>query len=87
MSKIKPIGKLILAVIDQAQTKTASGLYLAEKSQEKPKTATVEAVGSEVKKVKAGDCIIYESYAGTEINHQSKDYVLVEEEKVLAIVG
>ena len=84
---IKPLADLVLAKSDPAETKTASGLYLAEKSQEKPKTATVVAVGPDVKNIKAKDKIIYESYSGTDIRHQNDDYVLVKEEKVLAKVG
>lgn len=84
---IKPLAKLILAKIDAAPTKTASGLYLPESATEKPKTATVTAVGPQVKEVKVKDKIIYESYAGTEIKHYSEDYILVTEEKVLAIVS
>ncbi len=89
MSKtdIKPISNLVLATVDKAETKTASGLYLPDNAQEKPKTATVAAVGPEVKKVKAGDRIIYESYSGTEVKYQGEDYVLVAEDKVLATVG
>ena len=83
---IKPLDKLVLATIDSAPTTTASGLYLPESATEKPKTATVVAVGSGVKNVKVGEKIIYESYAGTDIKHQDQDYVLVNEEKILAIV-
>lgn len=89
MSKtdIKPIANLVLATADKAEAKTSSGLYLPENAQEKPKTATVVSVGPEVKKVKAGQQIIYESYSGTEIKYQGEDYVLVAEDKVLATVG
>ena len=87
MASIKPIADLVLAKSDPAQTKTAGGLYLAEKSQEKPKTATVEAVGGKVKDIKVGDQIIYESYSGTDITHNNQDYVLVREDKVLAKLG
>lgn len=89
MSKtdIKPISNLVLATADKAEAKTASGLYLTEDAREKPRTATVVAVGPEVKKVKAGDQIIYESYSGTEVKYQGEDYVLVAEDKVLATIG
>ena len=84
---IKPLADLVLARPDKAETKTTSGLYLPENAQEKPKTATVEAVGSDVKRIKAGDKIIYESYSGTEIKHGGDDYILVKEEKILATVA
>ena len=83
---IKPLADLVLAVLDKAETKTASGLYLPENAQEKPKTATVEAVGSDVKVVKKADRIIYESFSGTEVKHAGVEYILVKEEKILATV-
>lgn len=86
MSKITPLADLVLAQADQAPSQTASGLYLPENSQEKPKTATVKAVGPDVKRVKAGDKIIYESYSGTDFKHDNTEYVLVTEEKILATV-
>ena len=85
-STIKPLADLVLAKSDKAEAKTTSGLYLPENAQEKPKTATVEAVGSAVKSIKAGDKIIFESFSGTEVKHGDVDYILVKEEKILATV-
>ncbi|MCY4010557.1 MAG: co-chaperone GroES [Candidatus Saccharibacteria bacterium] len=84
---IKPLDKLVLATIDVAPTTTASGLYLPENATEKPKTATVVAIGTNVKNIKVGETIIYESYSGTDIKHQDQDYVLVKEEKILATIN
>ena len=63
------------------------GFYLPENATEKPKTATVAAVGPKVEGIKVGDKIIYESYSGTEIKHAEIDFVLVNEEKILATVA
>ncbi|MEM6997279.1 MAG: co-chaperone GroES [Patescibacteria group bacterium] len=87
MSTITPLANLVLATADKAETKTSSGIYLPEGAQEKPKTATVESVGPMVVGVKKGDKIIYESFSGTEVKHGGTDYVLVREDKVLAVVG
>lgn len=84
---IKPLADMVLAAPDKAEAKTTSGLYLPDNAKEKPETATVQAVGSDVKAVKPGDRIIYESYTGKEIKHAGVDYVLVKEEKVLAKVA
>lgn len=88
MSKgtITPLADLVLATSDEAETKTASGLYLPEQAQEKPKTATVEAVGPNVKGIKKGDRIIYRGYSTTDVKHNDTDYILVKEEDVLATV-
>jgi chaperonin GroES len=56
---LHPLSDYVVAQADEAETKTASGLYLPEKSAEKPKTSRVIAVGPDVKQVKVGDRIVY----------------------------
>lgn len=84
---ISPLADMVLARIDEAQTKTASGIFLTQNAQEKPKTATVDAVGADVKGISKGDKIIYKSYSSTDIKHDGVDYILVKEEDVLAKVA
>ena len=84
---IKPLANLVLARGDQAATKTASGIYLPDNAQEKPKTATVDSVGPQVQGIKPGDKIIYESFSGTEVKHDGVAYILVPEDKILATVN
>ena len=55
---LKPLADFVVAQAEEAETKTASGLYLPEKAAEKPKTAKVVAVGKEAKQVKVGDRIV-----------------------------
>jgi chaperonin GroES len=83
---IQPIADYVVAVAEEAQSKTASGLYLPGNAQEKPKVAKVVAVGPVVKQVKTGDRIIYKSYSTTEVKLGSDEYILVKEEDVLATV-
>lgn len=83
---IQPLGDNLVAVQEEAETKTASGLYLPDAAKEKPKTAKVVAVGKDVKQVKTGDRIIYKSYSTTEVKVASTDYIIVKEEDVLATV-
>ena len=83
---LRPMGDYIVAENEASQEKTASGLYLPEKAQEKPKTAKVLAVGANVKELKVGDRIVYKSYSTTEVKVESKEYILVKEEDVLATV-
>jgi chaperonin GroES len=75
-----------VAQADEAETKTASGLYLPEKSAEKPKTSKVVAIGKEVKEVKVGDRIVYKSYSNTDVKVDGTEYILVKEEDILAKV-
>lgn len=83
---IVPIADYIVSVAEEAQSKTASGLYLPDAAKEKPKTAKVMAVGKDVKQIKTGDRIIYKSYSTTEVKIGAVEYILVKEEDVLATV-
>ena len=85
-SPLTPLGDYVVAQAEEAQTKTASGIYLPENAQEKPKTAKVVAVGPNAKQLKVGDKIVYKSYSTTDIKLGSDEYILVKEEDVLATV-
>lgn len=83
---LQPLGDYVVAVGEEAETKTASGIYLPEKATEKPKTAKVVVVGPAVRQVKSGDRIVYKSFSTTEIKVGQEEYILVKEEDVLATV-
>ena len=83
---IQPLKANVVAQLEEAESKTDSGLYLPQNAQEKPKTAKVVAVGKEVKEVKVGDRILYESYSQTEVKIGTQEYVVVKEEKIIATV-
>jgi chaperonin GroES len=85
-NNIQPLADYVVAQNEEAQSKTASGLYLPENAKEKPKTAIIIAVGKTVTLVKAGDRIIYKSYSATEVKVGTEDYLLVKEEDILATV-
>jgi chaperonin GroES len=84
---IQPLADYVVAQAEKAETKTAGGLYLPDKAQEKPKTAKVVAVGPAARQVKVGDRILYKSYSTTDVKVGSEDYILVKEEDVLATVN
>jgi chaperonin GroES len=84
---IKPIGQRVVAVAIEAETKTASGLYLPEGAKEKPRLARVVAVGDGIESVKIGEQIVYKEYATTDIKISGVDYIIVKEEDVLATVS
>jgi chaperonin GroES len=85
-AKIQPLADYVVAESEEAETKTASGLYLPDKAAEKPKVAKVLAIGKNVKQVKVGDRIIYKSYSTTDVKVGADEYILVKEEDVLATV-
>lgn len=83
---IKPLADRVVAVRQQAETKTASGLYLPDSSKEKPVVAEVKAVGPDVKILKVGDRIVYKEYSTTELKLDDTEYLILKEEDVLATV-
>lgn len=80
---IKPLKDKVVAVKQEALTKTKSGILLGE-AKEQPAYAVVEAVGPEVKDIKKGDKIIYKEFSANAIKVDEKDYVIVAEEDILA---
>lgn len=83
---IKPLADRVVAVKEEAATKTASGLYLPDNAKEKPVLAKVEAIGPDVKSLKVGDKIVYKEYSTTELKINGTEYLIVKEEDVLATV-
>ena len=87
---IKPIGDRVVVEAAPAETMTASGIYIPETAQEKPQKGTVVAVGEGKKDepltVKAGDQILYGKYAGTEITYDGKEYLIMRESDIYAIL-
>lgn len=84
---LTPLADYVVVQQEEAQTKTASGLYLPEKGAEKPKIANVLAVGPLVKDVKAGDRVIYGGYSNTDIKIDGAEYMLVKNENIYAKVA
>ena len=80
---IKPLKDRVVAIKEVATTQTKSGILLGE-AKEQPAYAVVEAVGPEVKAVKAGDKIIFKEYSTSEIKLDEKNYIIVEEKDILA---
>ena len=85
-SPIMPLGDRVVAVKEQAKTKTASGILLPENAKEQPIMAEVIAVGDEVKNVKNGDKIVYSEYRATDLKINDKDYLIIKLEDILGIV-
>lgn len=88
--KIKPIADRVVVEPKAAEEKTASGLFIPDTAKEKPLQGTVLAVGagtSEVTmEVKPGDTVLYGKYAGTEITLEGKDYLIMRQNDILAIL-
>ena len=88
--KIKPLADRVLVEPAQAESTTASGIIIPDTAQEKPQKGTITAVGSckkdEAMTVKVGDTILYGKYSGTELKFEGKEYLIMRESDILAII-
>lgn len=91
---LKPLGDRVIVKADEAESQTASGLYLATESKEKPQTGVVVAVGEgKLDKdgkhlpmpVKKGDRVIYGKYGGTEVTYDGQDVLILRADDIYAI--
>ena len=87
---IKPLADRVLVEPAAAETTTASGLIIPDTAKEKPQKGTIVAVGNGTKDesltVKVGDTVLYGKYAGTDLKFEGKDYLIMREADVLAII-
>ncbi len=75
--------KIVLKQIE-VEEKSNSGIILPDGVKEKPKQATVLAVGAAVAELKAGDIVVYKSYGPDEIKVDDDEYLIAKEEDILA---
>lgn len=92
---VKPIGDRLVVKVSEAEEKTPSGILLPDAAQEKPQKGKVVAVGpgrmldsGQIVKpeVKKGDTVLFAKYGGTEVTIDGKEYVVLRESDVLAIL-
>ncbi|MBL3655676.1 co-chaperone GroES [Fulvivirga sediminis] len=87
---IKPLADRVLVEAAAAEEKTASGIIIPDTAKEKPQKGKVVAVGTGKKDepltVKEGDEVLYGKYAGTEITVEGKEYLIMRESDIFAIV-
>ena len=87
---IRPLADRVLIEPKEAETKTASGIYIPDTAKEKPQQGKVIAVGpgkkDEPMEVKVGEVVLYGKYAGTEVTVEDKKYLIVKQSDILAIL-
>lgn len=88
--KIRPLGDRVVVEPAKAEETTSSGIIIPDTAKEKPNQGTAVAVseGDEDNKltVKVGDTILYGKFAGTEIEIDGNDYLIMSEKDILAII-
>jgi chaperonin GroES len=91
---IKPLFDKVVVESVESEEKTKSGFILPSSAQEKPQTAKVVAVGpggiidgKEITmQVKVGDKVLYSKYSGSEFKIDGKDFIIIRQSDILAIV-
>ncbi|MCL5278943.1 MAG: co-chaperone GroES [Planctomycetes bacterium] len=93
--KIRPLGDKVLVERVEAESKTAGGIVLPDTAKEKPQRGKVVSVGEgkmlengtrkEIQ-VKKGDTVLFTSYAGTEIKVEGKEYLIMDESDIMAVI-
>lgn len=87
---VKPLADRVLIEPAAAEQITAGGIIIPTSAQEKPLRGTVVAIGpgkkDEPLTVKVGDLVLYTKYAGTEISIEGKDYLIMRESDIVAII-
>src|SRR5437763_2673831 len=95
-TSVKPLGDRVLVEPLEREEVTSSGIVLPDTAKEKPQEGTVISIGSgriddkgqkQPLEVKAGNKVLYGKYSGTEIKIEGKDYLILSERDILAIVG
>lgn len=93
--KIKPLSDKVLVERVEAESKTAGGIVLPDSAKEKPQRGKIISVGpgknledgsKSQMQVKKGDTVLFTSYAGTEVKLDGKEYMIMDESDIMAIV-
>jgi len=87
---VKPLADRVLVEPEAAEEKTAGGIIIPDTAKEKPQRGKIIAVGTgkvdEPLTVKAGDTVLYGKYSGTELSIEGKDYLIMRESDIFAII-
>lgn len=93
--KIRPLADKVLVERMEAESKTAGGIVLPDTAKDKPQRGKVVAVGEgrllddgtrRAMQVKKGDLVLFTSYAGTEIKVDGKEYLIMDESDIMAVI-
>jgi len=93
--KIQPLADKVLVERIEAESKTAGGIVLPDTAKEKPQRGKIIAVGEgkllddgtrQKVQVKKGDEVIFTSYAGTEVKVGGKEYMIMSESDIMAVI-
>jgi chaperonin GroES len=86
--KVKPLADRVMVKLEKTEAKTASGIIIPDTAQEKTQTGLVVEVGddAEVIKVKAGQKVMYDKYAGTQIKIDGTEHLILKMSDIIAVI-
>ena len=93
--KIRPLADKVLVQRLEAETKTTGGIVLPDSAKEKPQKGKIVSVGKgkllddgtrQKVQVKKGDMVLFTSYAGTEVKIDGKEYLIMDESDIMAVI-
>jgi len=87
MKNLQPLSDRVLIEPEIVEEKTSYGLIIPEQAKEKPQKGEVIAVGEETSEIKKGDTVLYGKYSGTELAFDKKNYLMMREIDIMAIVS
>lgn len=83
---LRPLEDYVVLKVKKEEKTTASGIILATEEKDKPATGVVISVGPKVENIKANDEVIYQTYAGTKVNLDQEEYLLVQSKNIFAVI-
>ena len=86
--KVKPLADRIMVKLEKTEAKTAGGIIIPDTAQEKTQQGVVTEIGddTEVIKVKVGQKVMYDKYAGNQIKIEGTEYLILKMADIIAIV-
>ena len=92
---LKPIGDRVIIELMEQEVEKVGSIYVPDTAKEKPQQGKVIAVGQGKRDgkdlvpmtVKVGDTVLFNKYGGMEVKHDDKDYLILSEGDILAIIG
>jgi chaperonin GroES len=86
-TKIRPLGDRVLVARDKAESKTPGGIVIPENAQEKTQRGEVLAFGPKVEDLRVGDAVLFGKYAGTDVQGDGQELVLLRADDVIAVLS
>ena len=92
---IRPLADKVIVQRTEAESVTAGGIFLPDSAKEKPQRGKIVSIGDGKllddgtrgkMQVKKGDSVLFTSYAGTEVKYGGKEYMIMDESDIMAII-